>query len=212
MMKIRRIAEELKKHSPFTFIGALSGIAVALLFRTVSSDTAYSLFYVFHPTHVVLSALVTASLYRIKKRHTEKKTVNVWALLLIGYTGSIGIATLSDSIIPFIGELLLDLPNKGVHLGFIEEWWLVNPLALAGVAIAYFVPRTRFPHAGHVLVSTWASTFHILMASDRNMPVGYYFVAFVFLFIAVWIPCCVSDIVFPLMFVKTEANRRHDAH
>jgi hypothetical protein len=27
---------------------------------------------------------------------------------------------------------------------------------------------------------------------------------FVFLFLAVWIPCCVSDIVFPLLFVKAQ--------
>ncbi|MBN2038209.1 MAG: hypothetical protein JW768_15820 [Chitinispirillaceae bacterium] len=204
MMRIRQIAEELKQHSPFTFIGALSGIAVAVLFRNISSDMAHILFYTFHPIHVVLSALVTASMYRIKNYRAKTNTVNVWALLLIGYIGSIGIATLSDSIIPFIGELLLGLPNKGAHIGFIEKWWLVNPLALAGVAIAYFIPRTRFPHAGHVLLSTWASTFHILMAGGQDMPVGYYFVVFAFLFVAVWIPCCVSDIVFPLIFVKKQ--------
>ncbi|AHM58129.1 hypothetical protein EAL2_808p06260 (plasmid) [Peptoclostridium acidaminophilum DSM 3953] len=27
-------------------------------------------------------------------------------------------------------------------------------------------------------------------------------IIFVFLFLAVWIPCCTSDIVFPLLFVK----------
>ncbi|GAH57776.1 unnamed protein product, partial [marine sediment metagenome] len=29
-------------------------------------------------------------------------------------------------------------------------------------------------------------------------------VIFFFLFLAVWIPCCVSDIVFPLLFTKEE--------
>ncbi len=27
---------------------------------------------------------------------------------------------------------------------------------------------------------------------------------FVILFIAVWLPCCISDIVFPLLFVKSD--------
>jgi len=27
---------------------------------------------------------------------------------------------------------------------------------------------------------------------------------FIFLFLAVWLPCCVSDIVFPLLFVTNE--------
>jgi len=123
-------------------------------------------------------------------------------LLLIGYTGSVGIATLSDSIIPFVGESLLNLPNKGIHIGFIEKWWLVNPLALAGIAVAYFKPSTKFPHYGHVLISTWASLFHFFMAMNQTLNLFSYIIIFFFLFLAIWIPCCVSDIVFPLLFVR----------
>ncbi len=98
------------------------------------------------------------------------------------------------------------MPNRGIHIGFIEKWWLVNPLALLGVAIAYFKPRTKFPHAGHVLLSTWASLFHIIMAIGESSQWFLYIAVFLFLFLAVWIPCCVSDIVFPLLLVKG-ANR-----
>ncbi|MCK4463306.1 MAG: hypothetical protein KAU58_03240, partial [Candidatus Omnitrophica bacterium] len=126
-----------------------------------------------------------------------------WILLIIGYAGSIGIATISDSLIPYLGETLLNMPNRGIHIGFIEKWWLINPLALLGVTIAYFRPRTKFPHAGHVLLSTWASLFHIIMAIGReSLHLFVYVAIFVFLFLAVWIPCCISDIVFPLLFVK----------
>jgi len=127
---------------------------------------------------------------------------NFWSLVIIGYVGSVGIATISDSIIPYFGETLLNMPNRGVHIGFIEKWWLVNPLALLGVAIAYFRPRTKFPHAGHVLLSTWASLFHIIMAIGGRLGWFSYIAIFFFLFLAVWIPCCVSDIVFPLLFVR----------
>jgi len=123
-------------------------------------------------------------------------------LTIIGYVGSVGIATISDSLIPYVAEFLLGMPNRGIHLGFIEKWWLVNPLAILGIAIAYFKPTTKFPHAGHVLLSTWASLFHIIMAKAESLNWFSYITIFIFLFFAVWIPCCMSDIVFPLLFVK----------
>jgi hypothetical protein len=159
-----------------------------------------TLFWVMHPSHVLLSTLVTTAMYRL---HGGR---GVWNTLWIGYVGSIGIATLSDCIIPFVGEWLLNMPNRGLHIGFIEKWWLVNPLALAGIAIGAWRPRTKFFHAGHVLVSTWASLFHITM-SMGGTPGPLVIAAIAgFLFLAVWIPCCTSDIVFPLLFEKTGAS------
>ena len=121
---------------------------------------------------------------------------------MIGYVGAIGIATMSDSLIPYLGEVLLGMPNKGVHIGFIEKWWLVNPLAIIGVVLSYYWPKTKLPHAGHVLLSTWASLFHILMAKGDVVNLFSYGAIFLLLFIAVWVPCCLSDIVFPLLFVR----------
>lgn len=109
--------------------------------------------------------------------------------------------TLSDSIIPFLGETILDLPNRGIHLGFIERWWLVNPLAIAGTLFAFFKPHTKLPHTAHVLLSTWASLFHMLLAMAPGHQ-GSWLMILVFLFLAVWLPCCLSDIVFPLLFIK----------
>jgi len=193
----KNIVKELKHHLPFTIFGAITGIVIMLFFYKIPSDIAYNIFYVLHPMHVVLSALVTASMYKI-----YAKKVNPFILILIGYVGSVGIATLSDSIIPYISEVMLNLPNSGIHLGFIEKWWLVNPLAFLGIAIAYFNPTTKFPHAGHVLLSTWASLFHIIMALGGTISLTLTIIIFIFLFIAVLIPCCLSDIIFPLLFVK----------
>jgi hypothetical protein len=116
--------------------------------------------------------------------------------------GSVGIATISDCVIPYVGETLLELPNRGVHLGFVEKWWLVNPLAAAGIALGYLWPRTKITHAGHVLLSTWASLFHMTMAMGGEFGILEYATTALFLFLAVWIPCCTSDIVFPLLFAK----------
>ena len=209
---IKQISKELKKHAPFTLFGAITGIVVMFFFQNSPAKLSYNIFYTLHPIHVVLSALVTASMYKLHKCERIsgkclKGKCNFWALLIIGYAGSIGIATISDSLIPYFGETLLHMPNRNIHIGFIEKWWLVNPLALIGITIAYFMPTTKLPHSGHVLLSTWASLFHIIMASGQNLKWFSYVVIFFFLFLAVWIPCCISDIVFPLLFVREKKGK-----
>lgn len=199
---LRRIIKELKHHAPFTFFGAVTGIVLMIFSRNLSPAVAYRLFYVFHPFHVVLSALVTAAMYQRYRCRTDRRQCNIFVLLVIGYFGSIGIATLSDSIMPYIAEVMLGMPHRHAHIGFIEKWWLINPLAIIGIALAYLRPTTKFPHYGHVLISTWASLFHIIMAKGGYFGILPYIAVFLFLFLAVWIPCCVSDIVFPLLFVK----------
>ena len=198
----KTISKELRNHAPFTLFGAVTGIIIMIFCQRLPSRVSYNIFYVFHPIHVVLSALVTASMYELHKCGRLKGKCNLGILLGIGDIGSVGIATLSDSIIPYLGETLLQMPDRGIHLGFIEKWWLINPLAIIGIAIAYFKPTTKIPHSGHVLLSTWASLFHIMMALGGGLNWFSYIAIFFFLFLAVWIPCCISDIVFPLLFVK----------
>jgi len=205
----KQISIELKNHAPFTIFGAITGIIIIALFQKLPYNLSYNIFYILHPIHVVLSAVVTASMYEL---HTCERIsgkcirgkCNLWILLIIGYIGSIGIATISDSLIPYLGEVLLRMPNRGIHIGFIEKWWLVNPLAFVGIGIACFWPKTKIPHAGHVLLSTWASLFHMTMALGEEFNLLTALLVPVFLFLAVWIPCCTSDILFPLLFAEGE--------
>ena len=190
---------ELKRHAPFTFIGTVTGILIMAgmyLFKMPNS-VSHNLFGIFHPAHVFFSAMVTTSVYCL---HSKK--YSFIKLMLIGYLGSVGIATLSDCIIPFAGEWMLDLPHRGLHLGFIHRWWLVNPLAFAGILVARYWPKTKFPHMFHVLISTWASLFHMTMSLGGSMSVITFLIITLFLFIAVWVPCCTSDIMFPLLIAS----------
>jgi hypothetical protein len=226
--KVKHIGAELRGHVPFTVFGALLGIFFMVIFRHASGVGSRGLFAVFHPAHVVLSAMVTASMFKL---HAAKKRFVL--VLLVGYFGSIGIATVSDIVIPHVGTRLLglDVPThaevhagepqgtaheehasheheheheNGIHLAFIEEWYIVNPAALLGVIIAFFLPRTKVPHAGHVLVSTWASSSYLLMNMQSDLTIGAGAGIFATLFVAIWLPCCISDIVFPLLFVKSD--------
>lgn len=214
--KLATIIKELESHAPFTLFGASTGILCMLLFRNLEHETSNRLFYVFHPAHVILSAIVTASMFQL---HAKRPKFIV--VLLVGFFGSLGIATFSDSLIPYLGELLLGmhvhLHSHGhtgfaehAHIGFIEGWYIVIPAAIGGVLIAYFRPKTKFPHAGHVLLSTWASSFHMLMAMGGQLSAWRLMGSFGFLFLAVWLPCCISDIVFPLLFVKSPGDLLRD--
>jgi len=201
-MKAPLIATELRTHAPFTAFGTVTGIVIMAAFIQfrIPREISSTLFWTMHPLHVLLSALVTTAMYRL---HSGR---GIWQTVLIGYFGSVGIATLSDSLIPFAGEWMLDLPYRGIHLGFIEKWWLVNPLALAGIALGYVISHTKISHAGHVLLSTWASLFHIIMALGTSISFVTMILIAVFLFLAVWVPCCTSDIVFPLLWIKKESG------
>ncbi len=203
---IKRIAYQLSRHVPFTAFGAATGIIiiVAIIFSNAPTGLSNVLFYTLHPIHVVLSAIATTSMYKL---HRKDKA---WVAILIGYTGSIGIATLSDAIIPYLGGSLLNIPME-FHAPFvettkmpfigIEKWIIVNSAAAIGIAIGYWKPVTRFPHAGHVLLSTWASLFNFTAFGIANWLPLLPFI-FLFLFLAVWIPCCLSDIVYPLLWVR----------
>ncbi len=194
---MNKIIKELKEHIPLTIIGSILGVILMFFIFNIPKNISYNIFYTLHPLHVLLSALVTSSIYIIY----SKEDFKFWKLILIGYIGSIGIATLSDSIIPYLGEILLKLPNKGIHLGFIEKPLLVNSLALLGITIAYFKPKTKLPHLGHVLLSVFASLFHVILALGTSLNIITTILIAIFIFIAVIIPCCLSDIIFPLLFV-----------
>ncbi|MBN2186847.1 MAG: hypothetical protein JW732_05285 [Dehalococcoidia bacterium] len=196
---LKRIISELKRHAPFTALGALTGSAVMaiIVFGDVPSEVSHTIFYILHPLHVILSALVTTAIY------AKYRKAKLWAVFLIGWTGSIGIATISDAVIPYLGGSLLHAQME-FHVPFIEKWW-INLLALGGIAIGLRKQTTRIPHAGHVLLSTWASLFYFTSFGVANWIPLLPFV-FLFLFLAVWIPCCTSDIVYPLLFVRESAD------
>ncbi len=206
---LKRIGRELVEHAPFTAVGAVAGIIVMVIihFANTPKDISHALFYSLHPLHIVLSALVTTSMYRLHRIRGK-----LWATVLIGYTGSIGIATLSDIIIPYLGGSTLNIPME-LHIPFIEaeampfigvsKWIIVNAAAVIGIAIAFWKPTTRFPHMGHVLLSTWASLFSFMAFGVADWIPLLPFI-FMFLFLSVWLPCCISDIMYPLLWIGKE--------
>jgi hypothetical protein len=211
---LKLIGRELWHHIPFTGIGAVSGIiAMVIISRlNVSSSVSEALFYTFHPLHILLSAIVTTALYR------KYKNSPFWITIPICYLGPIIVGTLSDAIIPYVEgstinvAISFELPfiSSSVmpYIG-IPEWIVVNGAALIGIAIGYFQPKTRFPHLWHILLSTWASLLYFSTFGTvewiSRLPL-----LFVFLFIAVWIPCVFSDVVFPILWTGKVHDHDHN--
>ncbi len=205
MSRLERVTRELIKHVPFTAMGTVTGIAIMAIIGLVNAprEISNALFYTLHPLHIVFSAIATTAMYKLYGKG------NLLLLIIIGYTGSIGIATLSDVVIPYLGGSLLNIPME-FHLPFIEtdkmpflgieKWKIVNGAAVLGIAIAYWKPITKFPHMGHVLLSTWASLFSFTAFGIADWIPLLPFIL-VFLFLAVWLPCCLSDIIYPLLWV-----------
>lgn len=202
MSLLKRIAYELKGHAPFTALGALTGIILIGIITLIrlSTETSHTIFHTLHPLHIVLSALVTTAMYRRYRR-------DIAAAVGIGFVGSVAICSMSDIGFPYLGGALLGFPIT-LHVCFIEHPWLIALSALAGIAIGLLWSRTRFPHAGHVLLSTYASLFYLTAFGAPADWIPLLPLVFLILFVAVWIPCCVSDIVFPLLFVRKGRRRR----
>jgi hypothetical protein len=205
---LKRIARELVEHAPFTLLGAAVGIVIMVIIQLANTprDISEALFYTLHPLHIIFSALVTTAMYQKQKKSP------LWLIIVVGYTGSVGIATLSDAIIPYLGGSILRVTME-FHLPFLEtevmpfigvpEWIIVNAAAVIGIAIGYFRPNTKLPHMGHVLLSTWASLFGFTAFGVADwISISILPFVFLFLFLAVWLPCCVSDIVYPLLWVR----------
>jgi hypothetical protein len=205
---LRRIGQELLHHIPYTVIGAITGIIAAVIITQfhIRSDVSEALFYTFHPLHILLSAIVTTSLFR---RHKKSP---FWVTIPVCYLGPILVGTLSDAILPYAEGNAISI-NIAFELPFIEttrmpfigvpEWVLVNGAAFIGIVIGYSKLNTKLPHLWHILLSTWASLLYFTSFGTAEwlslLPV-----LFFLLIIAVWIPCVFSDIVFPLLWMGKE--------
>ncbi len=198
---LRRITHELRHHAPLTLLGTVAGIAalVGMVYGGVAAETSELLFAIAHPAHVLLSAIASAAMY-------QRYSKGGWlAAVGVGCAVAVGIGTLSDSLIPFLGELIFAAGDSHVtprvNLGFIELWWLVLPAALVGAVIGRASCHTELPHAGHVMLSAAASLFHLTMAMSAGVSAWTMAGVSAFLFLAVWLPCCTSDIILPLLLV-----------
>lgn len=192
--------KELKEHTPFTALAVGVAILIVVFFQYVlKQEIGEDVFHVFHFLHVIVSAMATGALY-------YRYRPNFVKAFLVGMSGAIVIGSLSDVVFPYLGVLVLDA-HLHFHLPLIEETF--STLLFAGLgSFAGIVTRTtKVPHFSHVFLSVFASLFYILVFSSGFAPI-YFLAAFLIVFVAVIIPCCLSDIVFPFIFIKKNTENK----
>jgi len=192
--KLKDLTHELKHHAPFTAFASIIAILIILLIQYYfNTSISKNLFDIFHPVHIIASSMVTAGIF-------YKYKSNIFYAILVGISGAIILGSLSDIIIPWFGGNLLNLKTI-FHLPLIEEPLIILAAAFIGSSIGIVTKTTKIPHFTHVFLSVFASLFYLL-AFSSGISFFYFVAAFFIVLIAVIIPCCISDILFPFLFLK----------
>jgi len=214
---------ELREHVPFSVAAVAIGLIVAgaicvLGFGREAAeavaeheheyvpDPARLFFHLFHPAHMLFSAAATTAMFY----RYEKKTAKA---IVIGMIGAIGVCGISDIAMPHASLLLLGTPTP-LHICVWEHPSLVLPFAVVGVFVGVaaaesVVRSTLISHSLHVLASTMASIFYMVGPLGIIAWIDDLGKVFVFVVLAVMVPCCVSDIVFPLLLTKRGRDKYH---
>ncbi len=203
--KKSEIIHELKHHFPLTLLTAiLAGLIISVLFisgTSFSTPILETIFELFHETHILISAVATSALYY----KYQKSKINT---IIIGFLGAIIVGSVSDVLFPYIiGKLFL--LNTSFHLPLIEEPIRVTTLAFVGAIIGLssnkFSEIFKISHNLHVFLSILASLFYVL-AFTPALNILTILLLVITVFLIVYIPCSVSDIIFPLYFIKKDSG------
>jgi hypothetical protein len=229
---LHRFRDELFSHLPFSVFSTVGGIVLVAILtflaapyynehahdETPAADAALAegehahgpglagaymdLFHVFHPSHMLFSAIATTAMFWKYERRFLKACV-------VGFLGAIGICGVSDILMPYVSGLLLGA-HMEMHICVLQHPQLVLPFTVVGILVGFLaadhiVRATFFSHGAHVLVSSMASLLYLVSfgLKDWVHQAGW---VFIFVVLAVMIPCCVSDIVFPLLAVTRDGE------
>ncbi|MCM8808570.1 MAG: hypothetical protein NC816_03330 [Candidatus Omnitrophica bacterium] len=215
MKKFKYILLSLSHHLPFSvlsvsigliFVGILNFIVEIL---EIENPTTYfeELFHIFHPSHILFSALATTTMFW---KH-EKKFLKAF---IIGIIGSAGICGISDIFMPYISGFLLGAKME-LHICIIQHPQIILPFLFLGVFVGYVAPETLeksegviFSHSLHVFISAIASIFYLISfgLTEWTHQIGS---VLIYMVLAVIIPCCASDIIFPLFFISQKSEYKH---
>lgn len=217
------IFEEIMCHLPY----AIFSVALAMMFLSfITGDTTmaahvcshghghthhhnhdllpYRLFHNFHYLHLLFAGTGTVLTFRRYSKSLVK-------CIAVGFFVPAVFCTLSDAILPFLGGRLLDLEMQ-FHWCFINHLSTVLPFLLVGIFNGWVMSnhqssRQLFYSAGfhfiHIFISALASVLYLVSFGFTHWWSQMGFV-FMYMILAVLIPCTLADIVVPMLFAKTK--------
>jgi len=212
---------ELINHMPYAIfsvalsmvlLGFTTYFSVGQTNNHVVCKGAAVLFHVFHYMHLVFAA--TGSL--LSYYHFATGALRG---ILVAVGSTITFCMLSDMIFPYLGGRLLGIDMK-FHVCFYHEFWSVAPFLIVGILNGFIISRYHkelqtsylfFSHFTHILVSSLASAFFFVSHGFSNWY-AYCGVVFLFLIIAVVVPCSLSDVVVPMVVARSDKkDEKHKA-
>lgn len=188
---IKQIIHELKHHVPFTFFATFIAVLIAIVFY--NTNIPEKIFDSIHSIHVLASAIVTSAIF-------YKYKENYFQAFLVGIFGAIIMGSLSDIIFPYIGAIIFQLETE-FHLPIIEGPLVILSSAIIGSVIGIKTKYTKIPHLIHVSLSVFASLFYLITFSQIDLNILHIISVSTIIFLTVIIPCCLSDIIFPFLFL-----------
>lgn len=203
--KVKYALGELAHHLPFSVFGVVSAIimmsVLTFIAKIVQAEdlmpgASAEMFHVFHPAHILFSAVATTAMFW---KHDNR---NLLKAATVGFVGSIGICGISDIFIPYWGGALIN-EHMHMHICLIEHPQIIIPFALVGIFSGLMVTKsfersTQYSHAVHIFLSSTASLLYLIsygLTDWMHAISGVFFITVV----AVMVPCCLSDIIFPLL-------------
>jgi hypothetical protein len=192
-MKIHKeILHELREHIPFTIAATLiSMIAIVALLKINLINSFVPFFYIFHQAHILFASIVSSAMfYNYKKK--------VLLSILVGMLISVAIGSVSDVFFPYLGTSLFGIPAS-FHLPALEMPIIIWGIGLIGSVLGVVIKKTKFPHFFHVFISVFASLFYIF-AYSTDFSLLNLLLILIITSISVVVPCCMGDIVLPLLF------------
>jgi hypothetical protein len=201
---------ELFCHLPYAIFSAAFGIVILsfITYFSLGIDTAMTckgsrvLFHSFHFMHIAFAATGTLiTFFRFSK--------NILKAIVVGIVSPSFFCSLSDVILPYLGGRMMGVPMK-LHICFASELPNVLPFLFVGVINGFILSRHHhdrqgvysvFSHAIHIFISSLASIFYLV---SHGCTDWYHYIGIIFLFliIAVVIPCTMSDVVVPMVFAR----------
>lgn len=199
---------ELRHHLPFTVaVTVVTAVAASAAVRAWPGIAASHLsFEGAHLTHVFVSAIATTAV-------ASRQRASVALAAGLGIVGSIGFCTLSDVVLPYAGALLFRAPVS-LDVELLEAPLKVVLAAVVGAAGGFVHMRrlSVYSHSAHVLVSSLASVLYLhTHAEGAWLDWGHAPAMAAVLFVSVFLPCCMSDLVMPVSCTHCDFRGREDA-
>jgi len=206
--------QELMHHLPYAiFSVALGMIILSMLDYTsgmqaighitrVNCSGYHMLFHSFHFLHILFAATGTIITF-------SRFSNNLVRAIIVGTIAPVIFCILSDVLLPYLAGRVLGVDME-LHICFYREWQNVIPFLGVGIINGLVLARHHTKmlkvfsigsHFFHILISSLASLFYMVSHGFSNWypQMG---VVFLFLVIAIVIPCTFSDVIIPMYWAK----------